>query len=273
MEIKNMICIQERNLAKAWSESIKALLKNGRLIKTQYDDLESYDSPICITVTDPMSEPRIHKSIPAGITELYTYVEEVLSGIHNHWISPEEGKWTYTYNERIFNYKISTGEFDQFNYMVDSLVKCPYTRRAQAIIWDPEKDTGDWDCPCLQRIWARIVDNKLDMHVHMRSNDAWQAAFMNMFAFTLLQKKLVDTYNQRTVESIKVGNYIHFVDSYHIYNGCFDQVEAYLEREDQTVDFNKLCMDTRDYQEHIDEAYEAIARSIEQEKLTGRKGL
>ena len=28
--------------------------------------------------------------------------QEVVNGIHDHWIDPAAGKWTYTYHERLF---------------------------------------------------------------------------------------------------------------------------------------------------------------------------
>lgn len=51
-----------------------------------------------------MSEPRIHRAFPGGIVELEAYRQEVVEGIHDHWVNPAEGKWEYTYHERLTAY-------------------------------------------------------------------------------------------------------------------------------------------------------------------------
>lgn len=139
---------------------------------------------------------------------LLEYVDEVVKGIHDHLIE----KFEYTYHERLFSYKLPDGTIvNQIEKIIEKLRKVPYTRRAQAITWQPWKDLELEHPPCLQRIWFRIIDGKLVMHVHMRSNDALKAAYMNMFAFTELQKYVAEKIG------IDIGYYMHITDSYHVY--------------------------------------------------------
>ncbi len=49
---------------------------------------------------------------------------------------------------------------DQIQYIIDSLTKAEYTRRAQAITWMPTADIHTEDPPCLQRIWCRLVEDE-----------------------------------------------------------------------------------------------------------------
>jgi thymidylate synthase len=104
------------------------------------------------------------------------------------------------------------------------LKKCGFTRRAQIVTWQAWNDLGISDPACLQRLWLRVEENeggdkKLNMNIHMRSNDAYKAAFMNMFAFIELQKVIASRLD------VEVGEYIHVADSFHIYGSYFDEFE------------------------------------------------
>jgi len=108
--------------------------------------------------------------------------------------------------------------------LVEKLRKAPFSRRAQAITWQPWKDLETEHPPCLQRLWFRIVEGKLVMHVHMRSNDALKAAYMNMYAFTELQKYVAKQLG------VEVGRYLHIADSYHVYERDWKWFKAFVEQ-------------------------------------------
>ncbi|HAL44745.1 MAG TPA: hypothetical protein DCP47_02320, partial [Phycisphaerales bacterium] len=155
--------IEASCLPEAWEAAVLAVWDNGLEIKTQYDkpnDPPSKDATVMITVTDPFAEPRIHKNFPGGPEELESYRQEVVSGIHDHWIDPVAGKWTYTYHERLFAYNPvedirnpkSPKPFiavNQIQYIIDNLSQTPYSRRAEAITWMPTADVKTDDPPCL----------------------------------------------------------------------------------------------------------------------------
>ncbi|MCK4926373.1 hypothetical protein KAS10_03315, partial [Candidatus Aerophobetes bacterium] len=61
------------------------------------------------------------------------------------------------------------------------------------------------------------------------SNDAFKAAFMNMFAFTELQKMVAEKIGQATGKEIKVGKYVHIADSYHIYGSYYQDFQGFLD--------------------------------------------
>jgi len=91
-------------LPEAWEKAVLAVWDDGLDVKTQYDkagDAPSKDSTVIVTVHHPFAEPRIHKNFPGGPVELEVYRQEVVDGIHDHWIDPAAGKWTYTYHERL----------------------------------------------------------------------------------------------------------------------------------------------------------------------------
>lgn len=223
------IHIVEDYLPHAWEKAVLACWEQGESFPTQYDkpnDPNSRDVTAMIHVRKPFSEPRIHRAFPGGLDDLEKYRGEVLYGVHDHWINPAAGMWEYTYHERLFDYRIPRGNkeqhIDQIEACVKALRECGHTRRAQAVTWQTWNDLGISDPACLQRLWFRVQDEKLNMVIHMRSNDAFKAAFMNMFAFTELQADVAARVG------VALGEYCHIVDSFHIYGSYFAEFEGFL---------------------------------------------
>jgi thymidylate synthase len=272
-ETMDVIAVTGESLPEAWENAVRLTWEHGREIATQYDkpeDPPSKDTMAVITVSDPMAEPRIHKCFPGGILELETYRQEVVDGIHDHWIDPEAGKWQYSYHERIRRYTVPGLDepIDQLAYVIDQLRKCPYTRRAVISLWKPWEDAGIGDPACLNHMAFRIVDGKLYLKVYMRSNDAYKAAFMNMYAFTSLQAKVA------TEVGVEVGPYIHTAASFHIYGSYFAEFSGFLKAlRERTFAQRTWRTDDSLVAEMMAEAREQVAASIERERETGRKGL
>ncbi|MBC7188647.1 hypothetical protein H5U35_00295 [Candidatus Aerophobetes bacterium] len=226
--------VKAKSLPEGWEKSILLCWEKGIEIKTEYDrpgDPPSKDCTMIIEVENPFEEPRLHRAFPAGLEDLEIYRQEVLFGIHDSWISPEEGKWEYTYHERLFNYTLpeNSSPVNQIDFVVEKLSKVPFSRRAQAVTWKCWMDPAFDDPPCLQRLWFRIYGESLQLNAHLRSNDAFKAAFMNMFAFTELQKLVADKISEKTGKKITPGKYIHIADSYHIYGSYYREVENFIE--------------------------------------------
>jgi thymidylate synthase len=236
-------------LPEAWEKAVLAVWDGGLEIKTQYDkptDKPSKDATVMVTVTEPFAEPRIHKNFPGGPAELEAYRQEVVEGIHDHWINPAEGKWTYTYHERLFAYCPVANlkdaksprpfkKVDQVQYIIDALCKVNHTRRAQAVTWMPTADPQTDDPPCLQRIWCRLIeagDGKmsLNMNSHWRSRDLYKAWFMNVYALTELQRIIAEKISRRINRQVSVGRYVDINDSLHIYGSDFDSVEKEVDK-------------------------------------------
>lgn len=224
-----VLLVTGNGIAETWEKSVNTLWKNGIKIKTEYDkpkDPPSIDATMIMVVSEPLSEPRIHLSIPSTFKDLEKYKQEVIEGVHDHWIDPKSGKWTYTYHQRLFKYPTQEGFIDQIDYLINKLSSVPYTRRAQAITWNPMLDPSTDDPPCLQRIWLRCAEEddqlKLNMNTHWRSRDAYKAAFMNIFALTELQKKIASMLSNKIKKAVEVGQYTDISDSYHIYGSYLD---------------------------------------------------
>jgi len=239
-----LLSVRGRTLAEAWERAVVETWRRGAPLRTQYDkagDPPSRDATVVIEVAEPLGEPRLHRSFPAGLEELEIYVQEVVWGVHDSWIRPDDGKWSYTYHQRLFAYDVIDefkdspvgGPFeavDQVAVMVEELAACGYTRRAQAITWMPTVDLGHAEPPCLQRVWCRLVEvegeaPRLVMNTHWRSRDGYKAAFMNMVALTTLQAEIARRVGERLGRAVALGRYVDISDSFHIYGSYFREIE------------------------------------------------
>lgn len=234
-----VLYVEGNNLAEAWEKSLISVHSKGCNIKTEYDkpvDPPSKDCSMVLVVKDPLSEPMIHKDLPGGLEDLQEYVMEVIDGIKDQCIrdsaDPEDTRWEYTYHQRLFSYSVPglNKTYDRTDLIANKLAKTPHTRRAQAITWKVWEDNFCYDPACLQSIWCRLLPDNADnwylnTNVRFRSNDAYKAALMNMFALIQLQKKIAEKISKLSEKTVKLGRYVHQADSYHIYGSYFKEFE------------------------------------------------
>lgn len=169
------------------------------------------------------------------------------------------------YEDTFFNPTV----FNQIETMCQKLASCPYTRRAQAITWKVWEDNDCYDPACLQSIWCRcLVDDDgvwwLNMNVRMRSNDAYKAAFMNMFAFIQLQQYVANRVAEISGETVRLGRYVHMADSYHLYGSYFDEFEGRFLKNYREREFKDRVFHYEDVKPIMDEAVPAILKKVEE---------
>jgi len=268
-----VLLVQGKCLAEAWEQSLIALYKQGCDIKTEYDkpgDPASKDCSMTIVVEDPLAEPMIHRDLPGGLEDLQEYVMEVLDGIKDHCVrDPEAGeadtRWEYTYHQRLFTYVVPGMDevYDQIEIVAAKLAETPHTRRAQAITWKVWEDNTCYDPACLQSIWCRLMADgedgwRLNTNVRFRSNDAYKAAFMNMFALVQLQQRIADRITELSGKKVSLGRYVHQADSYHIYGSYFNEFDARFLKALDNRTFEERTFDYEEMKEIMDEAIPAI---------------
>lgn len=266
-------------IARAWENSLVTLYEAGGDVTTQYDkpgDPPSKDATMVLTIHDPIAEPMIHRDFPGGFEELQEYVMEVCEGIKDHCIrnpdDPQDTRWEYTYHQRLFGYSFPGSEpFDQIEHLCRQLAESPITRRAQAVTWQVWQDNQCYDPACLQSIWCRITEANgrrwLNMNVRFRSNDAYKAAFMNIFALVQLQKQIAARTRQLSGQPLEIGRYCHIADSYHIYGSNLEEFEGRFLGGLKRRTFEQRTMRYADVRDLMEEARPAI---LEKARAMGR---
>ena len=107
----------------------------------------------------------------------------------------------------------------------------------------------------------------LNMNVRFRSNDAYKAAFMNMFALIQLQQKIASRISELSGRNIKLGRYCHLADSYHIYGSYFREFEGRFLNALDRRSFEQRTMRYEDFREMMEAARPAI---LEKARTMGR---
>lgn len=274
-----VLSVSGKSLAAAWENSLLELYSKGIRVHTEYDKPEdplSLDSTMMVCIEEPQSEPRIHRAFPGGLDFLEEYRQEVVDGIKDHWIrdpnNPDDKRWEYTYHERLFSYRVpgQPQPVDQINYIADKLSKKPFSRRAQAVTWKVWEDINIYDPACLQSIWCRILPGEdevwtLNMNVRFRSNDAYEAAFMNMFALLSLQEKIAGMITEKSGHPVAIGRYVHLADSYHIYGSRIEDFKSRFLSQIEKRTFEERTWTMEFAQIIFDEAKEKIAEKVKQQ--------
>ena len=280
-----VVCVSGRTLAEAWENSLVALYAHGCRIHTEYDETDAHgrrvdppsmDCSMTMVVERPDGEPLIHKAFPGGLEDLEEYRQEVLEGVKDHWTRDpdnlEDNRWEYTYHERLFAYTGPGFEkpVNQMNDLIEYLAANPHTRRCQAITWKPWEDLGIADPPCLQSFWFRLLDDdegtpRLNMNVRFRSRDAYDAAFMNAFAFVYLMEWVAKELSERMQREVKLGRYVDQSDSYHIYGKRLEDFHERFLKQLEARSFEERTW-TREFAEpFFEEARPKIAEKIAQQ--------
>lgn len=110
------------------------------------------------------------------------------------------------YGWRIF----SKFGFDQWDYVKSLLQKDPNSRQAIIHIKDADNRPTK-DVPCTVYLQFLLRNGKLNLSVHMRSNDIWMGVPYDMFSFCFLQVKMAMELG------VEVGEYTHYAGSLHLY--------------------------------------------------------
>jgi thymidylate synthase len=157
------------------------------------------------------------------------------AGIWKNYVK-DDGTINSNYGQYVF------GDQNQFDRVIKALIDDKDSRRASiAILGSQHILSDDADLPCTCSLNFRIRDNKLNMSVHMRSqdavfgftNDAPAFSFIHEMVFNALLLKYPD---------LQCGRYHHSVDSFHVYERHFEMFEKLcsLESEIEHIECPKM---------------------------------
>lgn len=119
----------------------------------------------------------------------------------------------------------------QLPNVIEILKKDKDSRRASIMILNSThllSDTNDF--PCTYALNFRIRDNKLNMTVHMRSQDAIFGMGNDAPTFSFVQELVLMSLKDKYPE-LKMGTYTHFADSFHVYERHFEMLKKLLSKE------------------------------------------
>lgn len=95
--------------------------------------------------------------------------------------------------------------------IVEYLKEFPLSKRAIILLWrDGYRDLSN-KCSCSTSIFFRRKGNKLEMHSNVRANNASFLLFLDSSFMLAVQEYVASNLK------IEAGDYIHFVDSLHLY--------------------------------------------------------
>lgn len=112
---------------------------------------------------------------------------------------------------------------NQIQNVIELLKARPTSRRAVLQLFDATDLTENFrSIPCTCTMQFLLRDERLNMLVNMRSNDAFLGLPHDIFAFTMLQEIIA-----RTV-GVEVGHYTHSAGSLHLYEDKEQLAREYL---------------------------------------------
>lgn len=128
-----------------------------------------------------------------------------------------------------YGYYIFGGPSSQFEYVVSQLVEDPDSRRASLVLLERSHlFKENVDTVCTYAINFAIVHNRLNMTVHMRSNDVVFGLTNDAFCFSQLAEFVYQCLKYRYT-TLQRGQYVHIADSLHVYERHFGMLERILE--------------------------------------------
>ncbi|MCA1807701.1 MAG: thymidylate synthase [Actinobacteria bacterium] len=111
----------------------------------------------------------------------------------------------------------------QMQHAIDWLQRDRDTRKAWVQVWDPVQDLltiETRDHPCTTAMQFMIRNDRLNLHLFMRANDAWRGFPYDVFQFCQLQLAVAECLR------LEPGTYFHHATSLHLYEENLEQVEG-----------------------------------------------
>ncbi|MHA6312377.1 thymidylate synthase [Pantoea sp. S-LA4] len=214
-----------------------AIIKDGSRIKaSKGDTIEILGASLVLT--DPVkrvSRTESRSKIISCMGEFLWYLtgDNKLSFIERYIsiykeFAEDDGTIRGGYGPRIFSMH---NIHNQLENIITQLSHKKTSRRALLQLFDASDlalESNDYkeykDIPCTISLQFLIRDEKLNLFVNMRSNDAFKGLTHDIFAFTMIQEFIAKILN------CGLGQYYHYVSSMHLYVDDLPRVSA-LQRE------------------------------------------
>jgi thymidylate synthase len=186
---------------------------------------------VLITIAKPRA--RLSRSLSRGkpfsaLGELLWYLSRsnsldfIRRYVKQYEKESEDGLTVHgAYGPRLFAMR---GHINQIENVIKLLAKKDSTRRAVIQLFNAEDIDSDFkEIPCTTTMQFLVRDNRLNMVVTLRSNDAFKGLPHDVFCFTMLQEMVAVRLGK------ELGDYKQFVGSMHLYSDDFEEAQAYLD--------------------------------------------
>jgi len=230
--------IQSNNIDELLKISYRKIIKDGiNIISTKGGSRELIGSTL--RLTNPLSRISTTEDrgkIFSALGELLWYVSgndniefiEYYIRKYNDFLDEGSRKLNGAYGKRIFR-KDETG-LSLFEHSYKKILEKNDSRQIVIPVYI-KKDliNKSKDIPCTTTLQFLKRENKLNLIVSMRSNDAYIGLPHDIFCFTMIQEIMA------RLIGCELGEYIHFAGSLHIYEENIDQVKKYLETDTSEI--------------------------------------
>lgn len=220
--------INVRNANDLFSEMFWKFKTSGVHAETRNGPVIKIPEPVITTVRNPWERVLFHKG--RNCNHIFHLMESI-------WIlaGRNDVEFLQQFNSKIGQYSDDGETFnaaygyrlrnhfkhDQLIEVITKLREDPSTRQAVLQLWDSKdliKDTKDRACNT--QLIFEIVNNKLNLCVINRSNDAWWGyAGANIVHFTILQEFVASSVG------VMMGYYRTFSTNLHLYTELYDASE------------------------------------------------
>ncbi len=167
-----------------------------------------------------------------------------------------------SYGCKIFSPQYLNLKKSQFYRCANMLNKDSNSRGAVISIWSPGDDKfGDSkDVPCTLNFVFSIRKNKLDMYVHMRSNDIVWGLTYDLFSFTLFHECMLSYVNsdlkaidksKKRINNYELGTYTHFANSMHVYKTHYSLIDDIKNDTKKSLDNGSMLSFSNNFYEEI----------------------
>jgi thymidylate synthase len=214
--------IRGKTVAECWLQVIDTILKFGVESGTHYDDQQKEIVNLMSIITD---EDPNNLYIPEYFPSDKKHVQEYIPRITRDLKGALKNEYTYGSRMR------SWFGIDQVNNAIEKLAREPISRAVVISLWDSVKDMTIGGSPCLNHIWFRIRDNKLNMTCVFRSHDMFEGYPENALGLRVLQEEIRNELNKRLKEKeIKLGSLIILSQSAHIYDDSWERCSQIISK-------------------------------------------
>lgn len=168
-----------------WVHALYRIINHGETVSPRGKaTLELLHQTFCVDMTLPVvtvPTRKLNYSFLAAEAYWILTGDDTVAGIapfnsHIAQFSDDGEKFAGAYGPRIK---------EQLPWVVAKLLDDPDTRQAGIIIWKNMPEPSR-DIPCTVAIWFTIRQGRLNVHVFMRSSDAWLGLPYDIFNFCML---------------------------------------------------------------------------------------